>query len=65
MTPRRSYEDAVDAVRAGAIDLILKAPESVVYLKDRVIEGTEESSGFFPATSSTGAAKPVLGLHTL
>ena len=26
MTPRRSYDDAVEAVRAGAIDLILKAP---------------------------------------
>jgi DNA-binding NtrC family response regulator len=27
MTPRRSYDDAVAAIRAGAIDLILKAPE--------------------------------------
>ena len=33
MTPRRSYDDAVESVRAGAIDLILKAPESVAYLQ--------------------------------
>ena len=32
LTPRRSYEDAVEAVRSGAVDLVLKAPESVAYL---------------------------------
>lgn len=45
LTPRRSYEDAVDAVRAGAIDLILKAPESVTYLKDRVLDAAGRSVG--------------------
>jgi DNA-binding response OmpR family regulator len=45
LTPRRSYDDAVAAVRAGAIDLILKAPESVVYLKDRVLEAVGRSVG--------------------
>jgi len=45
LTPRRSYEDAVSAVRAGAIDLILKAPESVPYLKERVIEAAGRSVG--------------------
>lgn len=45
LTPRRSYDDAVDAVRAGAIDLILKAPESVVYLKDRVLDAAGRSVG--------------------
>ncbi|MBC7977183.1 MAG: response regulator [Myxococcales bacterium] len=45
LTPRRSYEDAVDAVRAGAIDLILKAPDSVAYLKERVIEAAGRSVG--------------------
>lgn len=45
MTPRRSYDDAVEAVRAGAIDLILKAPESVAYLKDRVLDAAGRSVG--------------------
>jgi DNA-binding response OmpR family regulator len=45
LTPRRSYEDAVDAVRAGAVDLILKAPESVAYLKDRVAAAAGRSVG--------------------
>jgi len=45
LTPRRSFDDAVDAVRAGAIDLILKAPESVAYLKDRVIDAAGRSVG--------------------
>jgi DNA-binding NtrC family response regulator len=45
MTPRRSYDDAVDAVRAGAVDLILKAPESVAYLKDRVLAAVGMSVG--------------------
>ncbi len=45
MTPRRSYDDAVDAVRAGAVDLILKAPESVAYLKERVLDAAGRSVG--------------------
>lgn len=45
LTPRRSYDDAVDAVRAGAVDLILKAPESVAYLKERVIDAASRSVG--------------------
>lgn len=45
LTPRRSYDDAVDAVRAGAIDLILKAPDSVAYLKERVFDAAGRSVG--------------------
>lgn len=45
LTPRRSFDDAVDAVRAGAIDLILKAPESVGYLKERVLDAAGRSVG--------------------
>src|SRR5687768_921888 len=45
MTPRKSFDDAVAAVRAGAIDLILKAPDSVQYLRERVIEAAGRSVG--------------------
>jgi DNA-binding response OmpR family regulator len=45
LTPRRSFEDAVAAVRAGAIDLVLKAPDSVGYLKTRVVEAAGMSVG--------------------
>ncbi len=45
LTPRRSYDDAVAAVRAGAVDLVLKAPESVAYLKDRVLDAAGRSVG--------------------
>jgi DNA-binding NtrC family response regulator len=45
LTPRRAYDDAVEAVRAGAIDLILKTPDSVGYLHDRVREAAGRSVG--------------------
>ncbi|HVV87669.1 MAG TPA: response regulator [Kofleriaceae bacterium] len=45
LTPRRSFEDAVAAVRAGAIDLVLKAPDSVPYLRQRVVEAAGLSIG--------------------
>lgn len=45
LTPRRSYDDAVDAIRAGAVDLILKAPESVAYLQERVFDAAGRSVG--------------------
>jgi len=36
LTPRKNFESAVSAIRAGAIDVIHKAPDSVQYLKERV-----------------------------
>jgi len=38
MTARKSYETAVKAFRAGAADVVLKEPEVVPYLRERVIE---------------------------
>jgi DNA-binding response OmpR family regulator len=45
LTPRKSFEDTVRAIRAGAIDIILKAPDSVQYLKERVMEAAGRSAG--------------------
>ena len=38
LTPRQSFADAVEALRAGAVDVILKSPETVGYLRDRIRE---------------------------
>lgn len=43
LTPRKSFEDAVEAVRRGAIDIVFKAPESVPYLKDRIMAAASRS----------------------
>jgi DNA-binding response OmpR family regulator len=59
LTPRRSYEDAVEAVRAGAVDLILKAPESVAYLKDRVLAAAGRSVGKREVDSVLGEVRRV------
>jgi DNA-binding NtrC family response regulator len=59
MSPRRSFDDAVAAVRGGAIDLILKAPESVAYLKDRVLDAAGRSVGKREVDSVLGEIKSV------
>jgi DNA-binding response OmpR family regulator len=59
LTPRRSYDDAVDAVRAGAVDLILKAPESVAYLKERVLDAAGRSVGKREIDSVLGEVRKV------
>ncbi len=59
LTPRRSFEDAVAAVRAGAIDLILKAPDSVAYLKDRVLDAAGRSVGKREVDSVLGEVRAV------
>jgi len=45
LTPRKSFDDAVAALRVGAVDIILKSPESVQYLKDRIMEAAGRSVG--------------------
>lgn len=37
LTPRKSYEAAMEAIRAGAIDVVHKSPDSVDYLKHRLV----------------------------
>ena len=45
LTPRKSFDDAVASVRAGAVDLVLKSPESVEYLLERVLAAAGRSVG--------------------
>ncbi len=37
LTPRKSYDAAMNALRAGATDVVHKSPECVAYLKDKLI----------------------------
>jgi DNA-binding response OmpR family regulator len=43
LTPRKSFDEAVAAIRAGAVDVVLKSPEVVPYLKERIIEAASRS----------------------
>ena len=45
LTARSSFEETIEAIRAGAIDAILKSPESVQYLRDRIREAAGHSAG--------------------
>ncbi|MES1206169.1 MAG: response regulator, partial [Pseudomonadota bacterium] len=45
MTARRSYDVALKAFRAGATDVVLKEPDMVPYLRERVIEAAGEIKG--------------------
>jgi two-component system OmpR family response regulator len=42
MSGRKSYDIAVKAFRAGAVDVVLKEPDVVPYLRERVIEAASE-----------------------
>jgi two-component system OmpR family response regulator len=42
MTARKSYEMAVKAFRAGAADVVLKEPDVVPYLRERVLDAAGE-----------------------
>ncbi len=45
MTARKSYDIAVKAFRAGAVDVVLKEPDVVPYLRERVIEAAGDIKG--------------------
>ncbi len=45
LTPRKSFDDAVACLRAGAVDVIMKSPESVEYLESRVKDAVARSLG--------------------
>lgn len=43
LTPRKSFDDATEAIRRGAIDIVFKSPESVQHLQDRILEAAGRS----------------------
>lgn len=43
LTPRKSFDDVVDAIRAGAVDVIWKSQEAVDYLEQRVLAAAGRS----------------------
>ncbi|MBL4636972.1 MAG: response regulator [Kofleriaceae bacterium] len=43
LTPRKSYESAVEVIRAGASDIVHKSPDSVIYLKDLMMAAAARS----------------------
>jgi DNA-binding response OmpR family regulator len=43
LTPRKSFDEGVAAIRAGAIDVVLKTPDAVPYLKSRILEAASRS----------------------
>jgi DNA-binding NtrC family response regulator len=43
LTPRKSFDDAVEAIRCGAVDIVFKAPKAVPYLKERVLAAAGRS----------------------
>jgi len=60
MSPRKSFEAAVEAFRAGAIDVILKQPDQVETLKRRVLEACSDVRGKADETRLLGE---VLTVH--
>ena len=45
LSARKAFEEAMSAMRAGALDVIVKSPESVQYLRDRILEAAGHSAG--------------------
>lgn len=44
LSPRKSFEAAVAAFRAGAHDIVVKAPDQVAYLKERVLDAAGDAT---------------------
>lgn len=59
ITPRKSFDDTVEAIRAGAIDIVFKSPESVPYLKDRIMEAAGRSVDTREVTAVLGEVKAI------
>ncbi len=60
MASRKVFEAAVEAFRAGATDVVVKAPDQVEYLKQRVVESCTEVRG---KADEARLITEVLGVH--
>ena len=60
MASRKTFEVAVAAFRAGASDIVVKSPDQVNYLRDRVVGF---AAGQKKAADNTHLVENVLGLH--
>ena len=60
MASRKVFEAAVEAFRAGATDVVVKAPDQVEYLKQRVVESCTEVRG---KADEGRLITEVLGVH--
>jgi DNA-binding NtrC family response regulator len=60
MVSRSVFESAVEAFRAGASDVVVKAPDQVEYLRRRVVETATQSAG---RAQTDRLVHEVLGLH--
>ncbi len=58
LTPRKTYDGAVEVIRAGALDVIHKSPDSVEYLKNQLIvaAGLSQQRRALDATLSEASA---------
>lgn len=60
MASRKAFESAVAAFRAGAADIVVKAPDQVQYLRQRVID---VASGVQKTATDDKLIQEVLGVH--
>jgi DNA-binding NtrC family response regulator len=60
MTARKVYEAAVEALRAGAADIVVKSPDQVEHLKKRIVEAAGEAR---ERAADSNLMTDVLGLH--
>src|SRR5690349_8865714 len=60
MCSRKVFDSAVEAFRAGAHDVVVKAPDQVQYLKQRT---TDAAAGIAKSLSDDKLIQEVLGVH--
>jgi DNA-binding NtrC family response regulator len=60
MASRKVFESAVEAFRAGAVDIIVKSPDQVQYLKQRTVELAQ---GVQKTVTDDKLMQEVIGVH--